>query len=278
MLSYRHAFHAGNHADILKHICLVGVLESMVKKDKNFTAIDTHAGAGLYSLDDEKALKTGENQSGILSLYKNISQLNSENYAELPELLRNYVDFVKPYLDNNQYPGSPEIIRKFLRSGDKEFLFELHNTEIEILKSNIKDSRVTILHQNSFENLKALVPPTIKRGLLLMDPSYEVTSDYENSADSLILAYKKWNVGVLCLWYPLLKHRKSECEMMIDKIICGVERLAKDKEVQIDNFEFLVDSPEKEMGLYGSGMLIVNTPWQVKEKIQEAISFLNLIK
>ena len=89
---------------------------------------------------------------GILSLYKNISQLNSENYAELPELLRNYVDFVKPYLDNNQYPGSPEIIRKFLRSGDKEFLFELHNTEIEILKSNIKDSRVTILHQNSFEN------------------------------------------------------------------------------------------------------------------------------
>lgn len=275
MLSYRHAFHAGNHADILKHICLIGVLESMVKKDKNFTAIDSHAGAGLYALDDEKALKTGENQSGILSLCKNISQLSPEKYAELPELLKKYIDFVKPYLFNNQYPGSPEIIRKFLRSGDKEFLFELHNTEIEILKSNIKDSRVTILHQNSFENLKALVPPTIKRGFLLMDPSYEVVSDYENSANSLILAYKKWNVGVLCLWYPLLKHRKSECEMMLSTIKNSIKRYAKDKEVQIDNIELLVDSPEKEMGLYGSGMLIVNTPWQLKEYLEQTIKVLN---
>lgn len=277
MLSYRHAFHAGNHADILKHICLIGVLEVMIKKDKNFTAIDTHAGAGLYALDDERALKTGENQSGILSLYKNISQLNSEKYAELPELLKKYIDFVKPYLDNNQYPGSPEIIRKFLRSGDKEFLFELHNTEIEILKSNIKDSRVTILHQNSFENLKSIVPPTIKRGILLMDPSYEVSSDYENSANSVILAYKKWNVGILCLWYPLLNHRKSECDIMLNTIKNAVVRLANGKDVQIDNFELCVDSPEKQMGLYGSGMLIVNTPWQLKERLEQTIQILKTI-
>ena len=161
-----------------------------------------------------------------------------------------------------------------MRTGDKEFLFELHNTEIEILKSNIKDSRVTILHQNSFENLKSVVPPLIKRGLLLIDPSYEVSSDYENSANSLILAYKKWNVAVLCLWYPLLKHRKSECEMMLDKIKTSIENLSKEKEIQIDNFQLLVDSPEKEMGLYGSGMLIVNTPWQLKEKILDSILFL----
>ena len=267
MLSYRHAFHAGNHADILKHICLICVLESMVKKDKNFTAIDTHAGAGIYTLDDERALKTGETESGIIHLSKKLIDFSE---SEIPEAIKNYISVVNPYLQKNQYPGSPEIIRKFLRTGDKEFLFELHNTEIEILKSNIKDSRVTILHQNSFENLKSLVPPTIKRGLLLMDPSYEVVSDYENSADSLLLCHKKWNVGVLCLWYPLLKHRKSECEMMIDKIICGVERISKDKEVQIDNFQFLVDSPEKEMGLYGSGMLIINTPWQVKEKVEQS--------
>lgn len=272
MLSYRHAFHAGNHADILKHLCLVGVLESMTKKDKNFTAIDAHAGAGIYFLDDERAIKTGESQVGILSLYQKFLA-NKEN-SEIPNLVKNYLQFVEPYLNNNQYPGSPEIIRKFLRSGDKEFLFELHNTEIEILKSNIKDSRVTILHQNSFENLKSVVPPLIKRGLLLIDPSYEVSSDYENSANSLILAYKKWNVAVLCLWYPLLKHRKSECEMMLDKIKTSIENLSKEKEIQIDNFQLLVDSPEKEMGLYGSGMLIVNTPWQLKEKIQESILFL----
>ena len=272
MLSYRHAFHAGNHADILKHLCLVGVLESMTKKDKNFTAIDAHAGAGIYFLDDERAIKTGESQVGILSLYQKFLA-NKEN-SEIPNLVKNYLHFVEPYLKNNQYPGSPEIIRKFLRSGDKEFLFELHNTEIEILKSNIKDSRITILHQNSFENLKSVVPPLIKRGLLLIDPSYEVSSDYENSAKSLILAYKKWNVAVLCLWYPLLKHRKSECEMMLDKIKTSIENLSKEKEIQIDNFQLLVDSPEKEMGLYGSGMLIVNTPWQLKEKIQESILFL----
>ena len=272
MLSYRHAFHAGNHADILKHLCLVGVLESMTKKDKNFTAIDAHAGAGIYFLDDERAIKTGESQVGILSLYQKFLA-NKEN-SEIPNLVKNYLHFVEPYLKNNQYPGSPEIIRKFLRTGDKEFLFELHNTEIEILKSNIKDSRVTILHQNSFENLKSVVPPLIKRGLLLIDPSYEVSSDYENSANSLILAYKKWNVAVLCLWYPLLKHRKSECEMMLDKIKTSIENLSKEKEIQIDNFQLLVDSPEKEMGLYGSGMLIVNTPWQLKEKIQESILFL----
>lgn len=272
MLSYRHAFHAGNHADILKHLCLVGVLESMTKKDKNFTAIDAHAGAGIYFLDDERAIKTGENQVGILSLYQKFLA-NKEN-SEIPNLVKNYLHFVEPYLKNNQYPGSPEVIRKFLRSGDKEFLFELHNTEIEILKSNIKDSRVTILHQNSFENLKSVVPPLIKRGLLLIDPSYEVSSDYENSAKSLILAYKKWNVAVLCLWYPLLKHRKSECEMMLDKIKTSIENLSKEKEIQIDNFQLLVDSPEKEMGLYGSGMLIVNTPWQLKEKILDSILFL----
>lgn len=272
MLSYRHAFHAGNHADILKHLCLVGVLESMTKKDKNFTAIDAHAGAGIYFLDDERAIKTGESQVGILSLYQKFIA-NKEN-SEIPNLVKNYLQFVEPYLNNNQYPGSPEIIRKFLRSGDKEFLFELHNTEIEILKSNIKDSRVTILHQNSFENLKSVVPPLIKRGLLLIDPSYEVSSDYENSANSLILAYKKWNVAVLCLWYPLLKHRKSECEMMLDKIKTSIENLSKEKEIQIDNFQLLVDSPEKEMGLYGSGMLIVNTPWQLKEKILDSILFL----
>lgn len=272
MLSYRHAFHAGNHADILKHLCLVGVLESMTKKDKNFTAIDAHAGAGIYFLDDERAIKTGESQVGILSLYQKFLA-NKEN-SEIPNLVKNYLHFVEPYLKNNQYPGSPEIIRKFLRTGDKEFLFELHNTEIEILKSNIKDSRVTILHQNSFVNLKSVVPPLIKRGLLLIDPSYEVSSDYENSANSLILAYKKWNVAVLCLWYPLLKHRKSECEMMLDKIKTSIENLSKEKEIQIDNFQLLVDSPEKEMGLYGSGMLIVNTPWQLKEKIQESILFL----
>lgn len=272
MLSYRHAFHAGNHADILKHLCLVGVLESMTKKDKNFTAIDAHAGAGIYFLDDERAIKTGESQVGILSLYQKFLA-NKEN-SEIPNLVKNYLQFVEPYLKNNQYPGSPEIIRKFLRSGDKEFLFELHNTEIEILKSNIKDSRVTILHQNSFENLKSVVPPLIKRGLLLIDPSYEVSSDYENSANSLILTYKKWNVAVLCLWYPLLKHRKSECEMMLDKIKTSIENLSKEKEIQIDNFQLLVDSPEKEMGLYGSGMLIVNTPWQLKEKILDSILFL----
>lgn len=263
MLSYRHAFHAGNHADILKHSTLLMILEALKKKEKPFTAIDSHAGAGLYHLDDERALKTGETQSGILSLL-------AQNQDEMPYALKQYLSVVKKYTDENKYPGSPEIIRSMLRENDKEILLELHNTEIEILKANINDRRVSIFHENCYESLKAHTPPLIKRGFLLMDPSYEVDSDYTNAASTICECRKRWNVGILALWYPLLKHRKVDLDIMIDSIT----ECAFRTDTEVYNVQLLVDSEEKENGLYGSGMIIVNPCWHLDEQINSAVEYL----
>lgn len=263
MLSYRHAFHAGNHADILKHTTLLMILESLRNKEKPFTAIDSHAGAGIYHLDDERALTTGESQSGILTL-------QTQSKDEMPYALTQYLSIVKKYTDENKYPGSPEIIRSMLREDDKEILMELHNTEIEILKANISDRRVSIYHENCFTSLKAHTPPLIKRGFLLMDPSYEVDSDYTNAASAICECHKKWNVGILALWYPLLKHRKVDLEIMLDSI----NECAFRTNSSVYNTQLLVDSEEKETGLYGSGMIVVNPCWHLDEQINSIVEYL----
>ena len=293
MLSYRHAFHAGNHADILKHISLMLTLESMCKKEKPFTAIDCNAGGGFYYLDSDAALKTGEAQEGILKLLSNVSdgkeQSNSDcgnndscsRQGECQNPIERYIALVKPYLELGIYPGSPEIIRSFLREQDKAILIELHNTEIEILKSHINDNRISIQHRNCYEGLNAITPPQIRRGFLLMDPSYEVVSDYENVASSLVSAQKKWNVGVQLLWYPLLRHREGELQMMLDSITAAAERNGLEWFTQ----EFVPTPSTLEAsstqsdgyGLYGSGMLFVNPPWKLQENLSFAVEKLKTL-
>lgn len=293
MLSYRHAFHAGNHADILKHTALTLVLENMLKKDKPFTLIDTHAGAGIYSLDDERALQTGETADGILKLMSSTLTTAEEGQDSLflpqvPDSLKPYLSLVNLYIKENRYPGSPEIMRSFLRKEDRLLLMELHNNEIEVLKTNMKrgclglrnrdenqkyggfDKRIGIHHRNAYEGLKALCPPTPRRGVLLMDPSYEIDEDYESVARSLVDCHKRWSVGIVMLWYPLLKHRETELAIM-KSAIKDAAFLSK-SEVLVR--ELLIDNPDKEMGLYGSGMLIVNPPWHLDEQLTEVISFI----
>lgn len=268
MLSYRHAFHAGNHADILKHASLCLILQSLQKKDKPFTLIDTHAGAGLYRLDSEWALKTGENQKGIIKLLNAFNK----NPASFPPELQNYINLCQGFYSQNCYAGSPVIMQKHLRSGDKLVLLEMHNNEVEILRSNIEETgaNATILHQNSFEAIKAITPPPIKRGLLLMDPSYEIDSDYTNAFEALALARKRWNVGILCLWYPLLKHRQTELAMLKSSL----RELAAENQNNFVQAELLVASPENETGLYGSGMAIINAPWHFNEEMANILPFL----
>ena len=280
MLSYRHAFHAGNHADILKHLSLMLVLESMTKKEKPFTAIDCNAGAGFYYLDDERSLKTGEAADGIMKL---LSVSDAQSYAN-SDALERYLDFVRPYIERGIYPGSPEIIRAFLRGdallplasqnfADRAILMELHNNEIEILKSHICDQRIAIHHRNCYEGLKALTPPPVRRGFLLMDPSYEVASDYTDVASSLIAVQKRWNVGIQLLWYPLLKHRTGELAQMLDTIQVSAERNGLECFTQ----EMIVsssDCTDDGHGLYGSGMLFVNPPWHLKEELTGAVETL----
>lgn len=317
MLSYRHIFHAGNHADILKHVTLSLLLEHLNAKAKPYTVIDTHAGAGRYDLSDERARKTAESDTGILKLLaSHAEQYEAEENAEFPQsaavsehgekivfgsLIQPYISLVQNCLAQGFYPGSPEIERHFMRNGDALILCELHNNEIEVLKDNMKKAcssavsertekakgcSVQIHHRDGFEALHALTPPTVKRGLVLTDPSYEDVSEYGQTADSFSDVNKRWPAAVLALWYPLLAHRSIECGTMKQKIISSAKGLHP--ECEILDAQLLVNtadsheetSLEHESGnksaprLYGSGMLVVNMPWKLDEELTAVLPVL----
>lgn len=290
MLSYQHIFHAGNHADILKHCVLIHVLNSINKKEKPYTFFDTHAASGLYDLTDGRSLKTGEAGRGIMAL-----QGKCGNENQLPLLLKFYLDFVKTYIDDSRYPGSPEIERSFMRSQDTLILSELHPQEIENLRANMKRPcenknlpSIKIHNRNGWEMLTALTPPVTKRGAVLIDPSYEETSDYIDAADTICAVHKKWTNGIIMLWYPLLVHREGEIEAMLDRITEGARALnsnieiadlrlevfdkAEHKEVSLD--EFRASEGKNPPRLYGSGMLVINAPWKLEEEVNAAIGFI----
>ena len=268
MLSYQHAYHAGNHADILKHFVLTYTLQSLNKKDKPYTFFDTHAGSGLYDLLDNRSIKTGEAQKGIISL------LEKEN---LPSELTPYLEIVKKYTSTNKYPGSPEIEYSLKRSQDVLILSELHPQEIQNLRHNFKGrENVQIHNRNGFEMLKALTPPATKRGAVLIDPSYEEAADYSDVAQTIIAVNKKWSNGIIMLWYPLLAHREVEINSMINSIESAVYQ--NNQNTEIANITYCVDSKDshKEVELseltdnnpprlYGSGMLVINAPWNLEE-------------
>ena len=297
MLSYQHIFHAGNHADILKHSVLIYVLNSLNKKDKPYTFFDTHAASGLYDLTDNRSLKTGEASKGILSL---------NTSTELPLLLKEYLDFVKPYIKDSRYPGSPEIERSLMREQDTLILSELHPQEIENLKENMKRPRQVLqanlvnkafpaiqIHKRSgWEMLKALTPPATKRGAVLIDPSYEEETDYKAAADTICAVHKKWSNGIIMLWYPLLAHRENEINSMLSQItesarnqnpnieISDLRLQVFDKEahkeVSLEEYRTqAADGKKNPPRLYGSGMLVLNSPWMLQEAAEQAISFIN---
>ena len=291
MLSYQHIFHAGNHADILKHSVLIQVLDSLNKKDKPYTFFDTHSGSGLYDLTDNRSLKTGEAQKGI----EVISKLG----GELPPALTRYLDFVSAYLKDERYPGSPEIERSLMRKQDNLILSELHPQEIENLRNNMKaplynkenNPEVQIHNRSGWEMLKALTPPATKRGAVLIDPSYEEISDYQLAADTICAVHKKWTNGIIILWYPLLAHREGEIEAMLDRITEGARALNQNieiadlrlevfdkdahKEVSLD--EFRASEGKNPPRLYGSGMLVLNTPWKLAEETQSVIDYVKSV-
>ena len=203
-----------------------------------------------------------------------MDKIENQPNINVPEEILPYINLCKKYQKENKYPGSPEIMVNYLREKDKIQLIELHNTEIDILRVNMKkkvhDGRLGIHHRNAFDAINALLPPEPKRGLLLMDPSYEVDSDYENVVEAFKLAHKKWSSGILCLWYPLLKHRETELSMMKSSL----RELAANTPTSFLCAELLVDSPEKEMGLYGSGMAVINMPWHLDDQMKNILPFL----
>lgn len=274
MLSYIHAFHAGNHADILKHLTLSLSLEHMTKKEKPLTVFDTHAGSGLYKLGDERLQKTGEAESGVKRLFSP-EILESEFFRPLRETT--FFKIVSDYFKKGEYPGSPLIESHFLRQNDEQILSELHPRTIEELRFNMKGRPVKpkIHFRSGFEMLLALSPPKTKRGIAIIDPSFEEKSDFEECTETICSLLKKWSGAAVLLWYPLVSHRKSEISSMMERIASCVQDEEKILDIRLQVKD------ESEMtglaSLYGSGMLAVNPAFGLKEKMEIFIPILEKI-
>ena len=250
MLSYRHAFHAGNHADVLKHAVETLIIEQLKSKDKPFCYLDTHAGGGCYDLSGEWPQKKAEYLDGIARLWP-----ERQHWPELAA----YWDIIATLNESELrfYPGSPEIARHLLREQDKLMLMELHNQEIEILRRHMgSDSRSAIHHRDGFEGLLALLPPTPRRGLVLMDPPYELKEDYQRVLQTLKKAMQKWSTGIYALWYPILGKDADRSRSMLELF-----KYAGFPSVLVTELE--VAAQPDEWGMNGSGMLILNAPWQL---------------
>lgn len=289
MLSYRHAFHAGNHADILKHTVLINILESLNLKDKPYTVFDTHAGSGIYSLQDERSKKTGEAELGIIPL------LREMNNIDFPESLSNYFKICELYKKHDLYPGSVEFEKIFTGKSCAHIVMELNNSEIDLLNENASRETLVSLsrdhtqvktqvhHADGLKDILALSPPAIKRGFCLVDPSYEEADEYDKTGSAVININKKWNVAVIALWYPLLAHRIIEIEAMKKNIIACVK--SRNDKTEIMDAKFLVNKEDSHTEtslkdnsgpprLYGSGMLVINMPWKLDEKTKDNLSYI----
>lgn len=260
MLSYRHAYHAGNFADVLKHTVLLHCLNYLQRKDKPLRLIDTHAGAGMYALNAESAQKTREYQNGIGKIWP---------LAELPNALQPYIDYVKRLNENGSlqyYPGSPAIFRDHMRPQDQLFLHELHSTDARILGDVMgHDKQVKIIEDNGLAGMQALLPPPDRRGLVLIDPSYEIKKDYQDVVKEVIKAHRRFATGTIIIWYPVvLRERNDEMERALIK--SGI------KNIQLMEFGIAPDNPE--YGMNSSGLIVINPPFTLWEAMEETLPFL----
>jgi 23S rRNA (adenine2030-N6)-methyltransferase len=260
MLSYRHSYHAGNYADVLKHTVLIHILEHLKKKDKPFCYVDTHAGAGAYSLQSEQAEKTQEYTQGIARLWQR---------ADLPECIQTYVDQIKQANLSDElthYLGSPMIAQQRLRRQDQLKLYELHNTEVEILNDSMqRDRRVQIFHEDGFKHGVGLMPPQQRRGLVLIDPSYEIKTEYQQVVVTLEQMYKRFATGTYVLWYPVVDRERINL----------LERQLKATAIKnIQLFELAQSADSNEHGMMASGLIVINPPWTLKAQMQEALPYL----
>ncbi|MDO4878745.1 MAG: 23S rRNA (adenine(2030)-N(6))-methyltransferase RlmJ [Neisseria sp.] len=262
MLSYRHAFHAGNHADILKHFVLWLVSDYYNRKDKPYWYIDTHAGAGLYDLSGGEAQKVGEYRDGI-------DRLTAA--GKLPELLETFRARLQAILpEPGLYCGSPWLMQAQTRATDKLRLFELHPADYRHLQNNMEAAglkrRGIIRQEDGFQGLIALLPPPTRRAVVLIDPPYEQKQDYTRVVHTLKEARKRFEQGCYLVWYPCLSREESR------KLPQQLQKLSPDNFVQA---ELQVRRPARDgLGMHGSGMFVINPPYLLAEQLRESLPFL----
>ncbi|RBM47554.1 23S rRNA (adenine(2030)-N(6))-methyltransferase RlmJ [Vibrio tarriae] len=260
MLSYRHSFHAGNHADVLKHIVQSLILNSLQQKEKPFVYHDTHSGVGRYDLTHEWSEKTGEYKQGIARVWQ------QEN---IPAELDSYLDAIRQLNQGETlryYPGSPRVARAHLREQDRMVLTELHPSDYPLLEQEFhRDRQVSIYKEDGFARLKASLPPQERRGLVLIDPPYELAKEYRDVVQAIAQSYKRWATGIYAIWYPVV----NRCD--IDDMVEGLQGLEIRKILQI---ELGVAPDTNERGMTASGMIVVNPPWTLESQMQTILPFL----
>lgn len=266
MFSYRHAFHAGNHADVLKHAVLVQVLEYFNRKENPYWVIDTHAGAGIYDLRDEWALTSGEADEGLKRL------LDAD---AVPPLVSRYLAEVAAFNPAGPieiYPGSPWLALHALRLQDRLRLFELHPSEVETLNHNLRSMGRSALRQTAvyeadgFERLKSQLPPPCRRGVIIIDPSYEDKKDYRKTLQALEDGLKRFATGCFIVWYPLVQRRE------VQDMLRQLKRL----KTPWLNVSLTVRKPASDgYGLHGSGMFVLNPPWTLHAELAQAMPWLS---
>ena len=258
-MNYRHAYHAGNFADVLKHVVLLALIESLQAKPTPFCYIDTHAGSGNYPLDGFEAGKTGEFKDGIARLHP---------AEKLPPLLRRWRDGILGSADNaeglKRYPGSPLQVARLLRPGDSAQLCELHTEEACKLRDLFRGNHQVHVHErDGYEALKALVPPQEKRGLVLIDPPYEAQdAEYKLIEQALKPALQRWPTGVYAVWYPI--KLRSQVQPFLRGLQHGIAR-------RVLRAELLVHPDDSPLRLNGSGMVVLNAPWNLDQTLREPL-------
>ncbi|MDP4491750.1 MULTISPECIES: 23S rRNA (adenine(2030)-N(6))-methyltransferase RlmJ [Vibrio] len=260
MLSYRHSFHAGNHADVLKHIVQSLILNSLQQKEKPFVYHDTHSGVGRYDLTHEWSEKTGEYKQGIARVWQQ---------DNIPAELDSYLDAIRQLNQGETlryYPGSPRVARAHLREQDRMVLTELHPSDYPLLEQEFhRDRQVSIYKEDGFARLKASLPPQERRGLVLIDPPYELAKEYRDVVQAIAQSYKRWATGIYAIWYPVV----NRCD--IDDMVEGLQGLGIRKILQI---ELGVSPDTNERGMTASGMIVVNPPWTLESQMQTILPFL----
>jgi 23S rRNA (adenine2030-N6)-methyltransferase len=266
MLSYQHAYHAGNFADVLKHIVLCAVVDYLKQKDKPFYFHDTHAGRGLYPFHLQEMKKIREYEQGIGKLWPLLC-----DEKRCPAELKPYASALQKFNPGNalkQYPGSGLFAQALMRPDDQLTLTELHPGEFASLKKNTEYlGNVRIQQADAWEVLRSSLPPLQKRGVILIDPSYELKNEYRQVIDAMAESLKRFATGVYLIWYPILENDPT-----YKKLIRGIEQLAPPSLLRI---ELSVAHPGSKSGLLGSGLLVINAPWQLDALMKTTLPLLH---
>ncbi|TGV11627.1 23S rRNA (adenine(2030)-N(6))-methyltransferase RlmJ [Alcaligenaceae bacterium 429] len=265
MFSYRHAFHAANHADVLKHVIYTRILDYYLQKETGFTVIDTHAGAGLYDLEHEWSQQSGECVDGLDRV------IEAEN---VPEMVEGYLDAIAELNPDGlarYYPGSPWLAVSKLRKQDSFHGFELHPNEYPLLQHNLQlirtpaKRRVHVHAEDGFKEVLRLMPPHTRRGIVIIDPSYEAKTDYKKVFDSLTEILKRFAQCCIVIWYPIVQREE----------VRSLQRRLEQLKVEWLHASLTVKAPQKDgFGLHGSGMFVINPPWVLTKELPSTMKWL----